>query len=164
MVKYVSWTFLVYLDFIVCGLNLELIQIQIKYKAFNPKHLSLSFEPLLGRPSQKPAAGPTTAPAQRPNRPHQPSSQTLSPYTRLFHCRAGPTCQSQFSPSLLPFLPRLYSAAGQPSRIAQGARDGTATPARRPARRGIGARSHASRNQPGREIPLLPRATRTPAS
>jgi hypothetical protein len=28
MVKYVSWTFLVYLDLIVCGLNLEITQIQ----------------------------------------------------------------------------------------------------------------------------------------
>jgi hypothetical protein len=98
--------------------------------------------------------------AQQPRRPSDPTgliSPTAKPFhPRLFHCRAGPTRQSPFSPSLLPFLLRLYPAAGQPSRIAQGARDGTAAPARRPARRGIG-RAHV-RVEPGPDgkNPLLP--------
>jgi hypothetical protein len=76
--------------------------------------------------------------AQQPRRPSNPTghnSPATKPFTlaRLFHCWAGPTRQSP--------------AEGQPSRIAQGARDGTTAPARRPARRGIG-RAHA-RVEPG---------------
>jgi hypothetical protein len=59
-------------------------------------------------------------PAQQPNRPLQPSSHTLSPYPRFFHCRAGPTRQPPLPSPFFPFLLRFSPAAGQPSRIAQG--------------------------------------------
>jgi hypothetical protein len=71
-------------------------------------------------PVLKPAAGPTTSPAQQPSRPLQPSSQTFSSYPCFSHCRAGPTRQPPLTFPFFPFLLHFYPAAGQPNRIAQG--------------------------------------------
>jgi hypothetical protein len=117
MVKYVSWTFLVYFGSFVCGLNLEFIQIQTQPLAFKPHLIPKVLNPFLGRPFLKSVADPFNSPAQQPN---QPTSSTLMPRPCFSRCRVGPTRQPPRILSFIPFLLRFYPAAGQPSRIAQG--------------------------------------------
>jgi hypothetical protein len=116
----------------VCGLNLEIIQIQTKSIAFNPKLIPKALNPLLGRPSLKPAADPLNPPAQQLN---QPTSSTREPHPCLSRCRAGPTRQPPLTLPCFTFSSSLCPAAGQPSRCAR-AGDAMDAPSKRPARRG----------------------------
>jgi hypothetical protein len=96
-------------------------------------------------------AGPTSSEFRPINQPLNP----LPPFSRR---QTGPACRSTTHPH--PCFPHLGSVPHQASHAAAArVRDGTLSPSGRPARRGTGARSCASRNRPGREIPLLPRAT-----
>jgi hypothetical protein len=145
MVKYVSWEF--YLC--VCGLNLGSFQIQTFPFLF---HLFPSFQ--LRRAEFLFPVQPSW-PNQQCVPAHQPSIEPATPFSRR---QTGPACRSTFYS--LPCFPHLRSAPHQASRAAAArARDGTLSPFGRPARRGTGARSRASRIWPGREIPLLPCAT-----
>jgi hypothetical protein len=128
-------------------------------KSFNPRSFPLSFEPLLGRPPKKPIAGPAAAPAQQPSRPQQPSNQTLSLFLASLAAGQGPLVNLCFPLPVFSFLLRLHPTTGQSSRIAQGARDGTAAPARRPAHRGIGRARARVEPGPGGGMLFYPRAT-----
>jgi hypothetical protein len=125
-------------------------------KSFNPRSFPLSFEPLLGRPPKKPVAGPAAAPAQQPSRPQQPSNQTLSLFLASLAAGQGPLVNLCFPLPVFSFLLRLHPTTGQSSRIAQGARDGTAAPARRPAHRGIGRARARVEPGPGGECSFTP--------
>jgi hypothetical protein len=90
-------------------------------------------KPLLGRHTRKPAANPPNPPAQRPNPspPSPPAASTL-PLSLPGRARMAATASLSFLP-LSPFaFPRRWSTVPHHA----GARDGTAAPARRSARRG----------------------------
>jgi hypothetical protein len=88
---------------------------------------------LLGRQTPKPAANPFNPPAQQPKLSHQllPQQQPCRP-----HCRAGPACQPPHPSPFFPFSPTLCPGSRSTEPHRAGARDGSAAPARRSARRG----------------------------
>jgi hypothetical protein len=86
----------------------------------------------------------------------RPINHPLNPLPLSLADRPGP----RVGQPLILFLASLTSDPHQASRAAAArARDGTLSPSGRPAHRGTGARSRASRIRPGQEIPPLPRAT-----